>query len=491
MRAHRASRLIGILLVVLHLAACAHYPVNRPNPDFDQTGGYRFDHLAPGDRNTDDLFICLSFSGGGTRAAALAYGIMEELRNTPVRVAGRDKSLLDEVDVISSVSGGSFTAAYYGLFRERLFEDFRRRFLERNIQGALVATLFNPVNLVRVASPWFSRIDLAAELYDRELFDTATFVRLEHQGRPLVILNATNLGPGRRFDFTQDHFDALGSDLASYPVSRAVAASSAFPFLLSPISLKNYPQAPDYHLPSWYQGALEPRDWISPRYQAAKNLNVYLDKRNSYVHLMDGGLADNIGTRAILEAYERGFIRDRINDGRIKHLVFLVVNARTEGEDTISRREAPPGLLTVAEKTATIAMDNYSFESVDKSRAELYSRVQTQRVVAAANRRLAEYAPHAPPFTPFPGDVDTYVVEINFTAVDLLGEDPRYYLDLPTSFKLTPEQVDKLVDIGPRLLRASPQFQCLLKVLQAEAAGRPRPPDCPPGAGILGPTNAP
>ena len=118
-----------------------------------------------------------------------------------------------------------------------------RKFLERNIQGALLARLLNPANLMRVASPWFGRIDLAAELYDREIFDAATFARLEQNGRPLVILNATNLGPGRRFDFTQEYFDAIGSDLESYPVSRAVAASSAFPFLLSPLTLKNYPLA--------------------------------------------------------------------------------------------------------------------------------------------------------------------------------------------------------------------------------------------------------
>ena len=66
---------------------------------------------------------------------------------------------------------------------------------------------------MRVASPWFGRIDLAAELYDREIFNAATFARLEQNGRPLVIINATNLGPGRGFNFTQEYFDAMGSDL--------------------------------------------------------------------------------------------------------------------------------------------------------------------------------------------------------------------------------------------------------------------------------------
>lgn len=485
MAARISKCLIAVLFLVLQLSACAHYPLNQPSHSFDKHAGYRFDNLQPGPRNTDSLFVCLTFSGGGTRAAALSYGVMEELRQTRIRVDGQEKSLLDEVDVISSVSGGSFTAAYYGLFRDRLFADFHTRFLERNIQGALAARLFNPVNLVRVASPWFSRIDLAAELYDHEVFDAAVFSQLEHNGRPLVILNATNLGPGRRFDFSQDYFDAIGSRLDQYPVSRAVAASSAFPFLLSPISLKNYPQAEGYEPPPWYRGALEPRDWAEPRYNAAKNLHVYLDKQNAYVHLMDGGLADNIGARAVLDAYERGFIRTRINQGKIKHLVLIVVNARTESEDTLSRQESPPWIFTVAEKTATIAMDNYSFESIDRFRSELKGRVQTQKDLEAANRRLAEYCPQAPKFPPFPADVDTYLVEINFKAVALLpGEDPRYYLDLPTNFKLSREQLDKLIAIGPKLLKASPQYQCLLKVLQAEAEGRPRPKECPIGAGL-------
>jgi NTE family protein len=482
-----AKCLISVLLLVLHLSGCAHYPLNQPSPSFDKQAGYRFETLQPGPRNTDELFICLTFSGGGTRAAALAYGVMEELRKTRIRVKGAEKSLLDEVDCISSVSGGSFTAAYYALFRDRLFTDFRSKFLERNIQGGLAVRLFNPVNLIRVASPRFGRIDLAAELYDREIFEGATFSRLEQNGRPLVILNATNLGPGRRFEFTQEYFDALGSRLDEYPVSRAVAASSAFPFLLSPISLKNYPQAEGYEPPWWYKGALAPKDWASRRYQAAKNLNFYLDKHNAYVHLMDGGLADNIGTRAILEAYAHGFIDKKIHQGAIKQLVLIVVNARTEGEDRLSQQASPPGMITVADKTATTAMDNYSFESIAQLREELYQRVQVQQDLAERDRLLEQYAPGAPQPPRFKNDIDTYVVEVNFEAAAFLpGEDARYYLELPTTFRLSPEQVGRLIAIGPKLLRASPQYQCLLKVLEAEAAGRPRPPDCPPGAGIMG-----
>lgn len=123
---------------------------------------------------------------------------------------------------------------YYGLFREDLFQNFRPDFLERDIQGRLAAGLFNPGNWFRLASPYFSRIDMAAELYNREIFRDARFSSLADNDRPFIILNATNLGSERRFEFTQQYFDAMGSSLEAYPVSLAVAASSAFPYLRPP-----------------------------------------------------------------------------------------------------------------------------------------------------------------------------------------------------------------------------------------------------------------
>ncbi|MEE8536616.1 MAG: patatin-like phospholipase family protein, partial [Acidobacteriota bacterium] len=100
---------------------------------------------------------------------------------------------------------------------------------------------------------------------------------------------------------------------------------------------------------------------------------------------------------------------------------------------------------------------------------------------------LTEHCPDAPPIDTFENVIDPYIIEVNFeNASDIEGEDPDYYLSLPTSFRLDPEQVEKLVNIGPKLLRASPQYQCLVAVLDAEARGLPRPEQCPVGAGISG-----
>jgi NTE family protein len=479
-------RFFMTVCVMLACAACAHYDVNGRTETVQEDSGYRFDTL-PQHGNSDSLFICLSFSGGGTRAAALAYGVMEELKRARVLIDGVEKSLLDEVDCISSVSGGSFTAAYYGLFRERLFADFRGRFLDRNIERALIWRAANPLNWFRLASPTFGRIDLAVELYDDEVFDHRRVADLQRRGRPLVMINATNVESGSRFSFLPLYFDALGSDLEGYPVARAVAASSAFPFLLSPVTLVNYPASKSYQPPWWYEGAAESLHVARYRYQAAQDLAYYLDKTNRYVHLMDGGLADNIGVRAIYDAFARGFIRQRINDARIKRLVVIVVNARTEPQEDLGKRESPPGLSTVAIKTATLSMEHYSYESISLMVESLQQRVRAQKDIEACQRLIERSCPSAPQIPAFQGTIDPYVIEINFAgAAGLEHEDPNYYLNLPTSFTLDRTQVDKLAAIGPKLLRASPQFRCLTQVLAAEAAGKPRPGECPIGAGISG-----
>src|SRR4029077_2751468 len=110
------------------LAGCASFSApNLPLARYLPEAGYRFERLEPGD-NSDELFVIVTFSGGGTRAAALAYGVLEALRDTTIQWRGRSRALLDEVDVISSISGGSFPAAYYALRGRQIFDEFPDKF---------------------------------------------------------------------------------------------------------------------------------------------------------------------------------------------------------------------------------------------------------------------------------------------------------------------------------------------------------------------------
>src|SRR5204863_4898413 len=187
--------------------------------------------------NKENLVI-LAFSGGGTRAAAFSYGVLEFLRRTEVTgPKGNKGRLLDEVDVITGVSGGSFTALAYGLYGDKLFSEYEQSFLKRNVQGELLSRLVNPIYGGGLWSPTWGRSELAAQLYDEILFNGATFADLDRGDGPMILPTATDISSGARFGFNQAIFDVICSDLLSVPLSRAAAASSAVPFALSPVTM--------------------------------------------------------------------------------------------------------------------------------------------------------------------------------------------------------------------------------------------------------------
>jgi len=451
-------------LFFFFLIGCAHYPLNQRLVRHDPDHGYRLDSFIQDGENTNSLFICLAFSGGGTRAGAFSYGVLKKLASIEIEWEGKRKRLLDEVDCVSSVSGGSFTSAYYALFHDRIFKDFADKFLYRDIQGELLRLPLNPYNLFRLLSPTFSRIDLAAELYDATIFEGKAFSDLvQARRKPFLILNATNLSLGERFEFTQDQFDVLGSDIAAYPVSRGVAASSAFPFLLSPISLMNHPAPENYQTPVDYKNALEDFERNRRRYQWAKNQLLYENKGNRpFMHLMDGGLSDNLGVRFISDSLRRGTIRRLINNGEIKRLMILVVNSRTEPTEKLDKSESPPSLPTVAYKVATISMDNYTFETIEMMKELRDARVQAQRAVSDCQSVLKKECPSAPPLTPLAGTLEPYIVDINFESLADDAKRRDYFLSLPTTFHLSREQVDDLIAVGEELVDRSAEFRRFL-----------------------------
>lgn len=470
MREHKVIGRIVLLigLFFFFLTGCAHHLVNAELTEFQPDAGYRFKNLST-DGNSDALFVAVAFSGGGTRAAALSYGVLKALSETEIAWQGRTKRLTEEIDLISTISGGSFTGGYYALFGDRIFTDYERKFLKRDIEGELTGLLRRPMNWLRLASFHFDRIDLAAEHYDRTVFEGKTFGDLlARNRRPFVVINATNMSLGDRFEFTQDQFDFLGSDLSSYPVARAVAASSAFPFLLSPITLNNHPAPSDYRTPVWVENALEDYEINRRRFMRAKMLKSYEDKKeHPYTHLLDGGLADNIGLRHVIDSVRDpsrpGGIRQLMNQRKIEKFVVIVVNAKTSPPQDIDQKEDAPHLLDVAVKTATISMDNYSFETIELMKDVKEAREQAQRAIEDCQGLLAEGCPVAPRLPALKG-MDFYIIEISFESI----ADPKereWFLSLPTNFSLKPAVVDRLIEKGGALLKNSEEFQRLLEEL--------------------------
>ena len=462
--------LLFFILLVFSLSGCSHYHENTALGESVPDAPYEFSTFNK-PPNADETFVALAFSGGGTRAASLSYGVLKELRDT--RLPGTDRTLLDEVDIISTVSGGSFTGAYYALFKDKIFTDFEDAFLKRDIQGDIAKKVINPYNWFRLASPYFSRIDLAAELYDQTIFNSESFNTLtQNATRPFLIINATNLYQGARFEFTGPQFQYLCSDILSYPVSRAVAASSAFPFLLTPISLVNNCSPEGHELPD-DNNALEDYWRNKRRYYDLYNNYIYSRpggvNEHPYVHLMDGGLADNIGLRAIHKLYVREDIRSKINNGKIKHFLVIVVNAKTEKAQTIDKNEAPPGLVSVGFKTATLSMDNYSFETVEMFKDVLDQRKKAQDSLNACQDLLDKKCSNRFQIPKLAGgDIKLYLVDLTFDNLPLQSTDPEikdrsYYNELPTTFALSHEEVNNLIRVGGHLLRENPDFQEFLE----------------------------
>jgi len=322
-----------LCLGFLWFAGCtAHYPLNQPLVTLPAARPVLFDDSAR-DSNSDELFVVLCFSGGGTRAASFAYGTMEELARTGLEWNGRRQRLLDEVDVISGVSGGSFTAAYYCLYGDQIFRDFEDKFLKVDVQGELGRMTASPFNWRKLGSRYFGRSDLAVEHYERALFHGATFGHWAAQRRkPLLLINATDLATGGWFVFTQNMFDLIGSDLASFSIARATAASSAVPGALTPITLKNYSNTAAADNPLLASLSLTNQSLSLRQKMRMDDLQSYLNTTNRpYIHLVDGGVCDNLGLRGLIETMESaGGVKEaaaRYNIQRIRKLAVIVVNA--------------------------------------------------------------------------------------------------------------------------------------------------------------------
>src|SRR5271163_3753186 len=204
-----------VVLILSPLAGCASRPVNPKISDVYAGAGYRFESRQLNKKDQENLVI-LAFSGGGTRAAAFSYGVLEFLRRTEViGPKGNRIRLLDEVDIITGVSGGSFTALAYGLYGEKLFDDYEQRFLKRNVQGEIFGRVLNPFNWPKLWSRSWGRSEIAAGVYDEILFNGATFADLNRGAGPFINVSATDITNGSRMGFNQGLFDVLCSDLGA------------------------------------------------------------------------------------------------------------------------------------------------------------------------------------------------------------------------------------------------------------------------------------
>jgi len=257
------------LVLAVYFSGCSFLPLNtnaNTGPVITPPKATRAsEHL----QLADDLFVGIAMSGGGSRAANFSAAALLELQ---------ELGILEKATILSSVSGSSLTAAYYGLYSEDKAKWDRsviREKMRENFELNWVGRWFLPWNILRYWSSDFDRSDIMKDVFDDLLFEGKTFGNMptarqdKSMVRPNILINATSLTTRSNFRFSDEAFHKLASRLDTYPVSHAVMASGAFPGAFHNVTLEDY------------------------------------SKKQTYLHLFDGGPADNLGVETLLEVYRK------------------------------------------------------------------------------------------------------------------------------------------------------------------------------------------
>nr|WP_281720696.1 patatin-like phospholipase family protein [Nitrosomonas nitrosa] len=438
------------LLALCGLSACADLPLNEPSGRLlgsaatSNASRYEWPVLAQADRDPE-LLVVLAMSGGGKRSSSFSYGVLKGLRDYEISIGGKRKRLLDELDFISGASGGSFTAAYYTLHRDRIFETYEREFLRRDTNGDIARLILLPWNMVWLFDPFVGTNDEMAKVYDRHMFHGATYADLARKGPPYLIVNATDIAKGTSFGFIQWQFDLICADLGRYPLARAVAASNGFPVLFTPITLKSYAGSCDR--PMILKASSEERSIDERQRHLARLMRKYADPAETqYVHLMDGGIADNLAIRGLINSLillnhdEAIFRAGQL--AKVRNILVIVADGQAPFDTARSRERTVSGLKQIFDAVSSTQIDAYNFETLHLARREIEDlAAEIQRMNCRTGARCAK-------------------VQVHFAHLSISGipdEAVRARLQkIPTSLTLADDDVDQLVTWGARLVATSP-----------------------------------
>lgn len=401
---------------------------------------------------SDDI-IAMSFSGGGWRAAAFSLGALQGLASLP---GPSGRSLLKQVRFITAVSGGSLTGAWVGLNGTDSLAEFRKIALLHGGKHELRSGLLNTVSLLRLAG------DGLPAWLDDEVFHGATFSSMRNADHPVVWINATNLNQRLPFVFTRPTFDALCSDLDTYPVADAVAASMAVPLVFSPVVLEKHPEQCATWLPKLSNGASSTSKATLLTDSTRSALTDYRDlDTGRYVKLVDGGLTDNFGLSSIPQMrLLTGSPLTPLSEAEalhVKRLMFIVVDGGRRPAVSWSRGIGGPGGFDLALASIDAAIDTnmrLSYDNFVSTSRQWQDDIvawrcgrpdteQEQQRLRRANWRC--------------DDVKVSIERISF---DSLPADRAQQLHaISTSLTLPPEDLDSVIAAGNDAARDSPIVQ--------------------------------
>lgn len=363
------------------------------------------------DCTAPDSLVVFAFSGGGIRSAAFGYGALTAAHATTIPDEAGHHTFDKDIDIVSGVSGGSFTAAAFATHREKLFpaagvrDYYSEKFLTHDFFSDLTSIYLTPWHWQWML-PNYSSQDEMAKIYagiefssdDDKLF-APTYGDLARKGRPLLVVQATDYGNEQPFTFTQDDFDLICSDLNPYPVGNAVAASSAFPVLFSPIRLTNHHHDNHKpgsfcatHRPRWVDDVLstpEPID-LSRLYARARVADGYLPPKPSVPHktakndaprsvfLQDGGVTDNVALRGLNNimiqnigespdaawSAEANEAACKGGWGAVRRVVVIAVDGEAQADNKVAALPYLSDLLLILNVTSSAMIDANGFETM-------------------------------------------------------------------------------------------------------------------------------
>ena len=441
-------------ITILYLSACnlATYQPLQTIEQLNPQSGYRMKEVI---KQQDSNLILLMFSGGGSRAAALGYGVLEQFKHTPVKSGRQAGNLLENIDLVYGVSGGSLLAAYFALQGADVIPKFENDFLKKNFQSEVINQILSFSNLPRLTSPQFGRGDLLQEQLNLALYRNATFADLAHKRKgPFAVISATDMNIGQKITFTQEFFDSLCLNLNDLEIARAVAASSSVPLIFSPLTLNNNGGNCNYTIPELAILEASERDGglKSKNIEEVKNiLSLYQNsKERPFIHLVDGGLTDNLGLSSLTDIYDvmgqEKIYRKALESG-LKRIVVINVNAQNEVTSEIDQSADVPGVTDVVNTIINVPIDRNTQITLRRFREFAEQWNKNMRKIPAPDR-----------------------VELYFVSLSLkdLPESPlrKEVLNISTSFYLPASDINKLKRAAQILLENSTEYRTMLKSLQ-------------------------
>lgn len=470
----KAFTRLSILLAALALSACTLSDVGPINTHV-ATVGPSSPRSVPNPTDGGSTVVGLAISGGGTRAAAFGYGVLRGLDEVAV---GNQRTLVDDIRMISGTSGGAVTAAYFGL-KGRGYVDLRERFLLADAEKELHKSVLSPVNWARIYEGGANDLSTFAAWLDRNVFDGSTYSAFQRAGAPIVWINASDIYNGTPFTFTNDTFAALCSDLDQLPIAHAVASSANFPVVFAPIAVSTTTRAQQcgYRQPEWLARALA-APTTSARVEAfARALDTYQnDPHVEYIKLLDGGLTDNIGVtgfsleRAASDTpYGPLSVREAV---RMQTFVFIVADAGTRTEGDWVQTLSGPKFPQMVNAISNAAIRSSVRDEVDALALSL-EIWRGQLIAWRCGLSRQEVLRHRGTLAGWDcRDIELVLEDLTFD--DFPKPERDRLNNIETRLKLPVQQVDLLVSAGREALHGNARLRQAFGRIQGRAGVKPQ-----------------